>query len=150
MNTRFGPHLFSIAALLTLILANSPAFADNYGMKHHNFYQRHYDEDNHNYNNDRYDSVGINARDRSYLLEYLRRDGSFYPPHRQFRKRYDIGYPLPHYVRPYALPAYVTRRLRPLPYGYQYVRIDRDVVLVDNFSGQVIDIVSPLPGLGRR
>lgn len=62
-------------------------------------------------------------------------------------RHYDwhIGYRLPsaYYARPYYID-YRYYRLPPPPYGYQWVRIDNDVVLVALASGLIADILYDL------
>lgn len=64
-----------------------------------------------------------------------------YPPgYRQYHWR--VGHRLPHgyYGRPYYVD-YNYYRLPPPPYGYGWVRVDRDVVLVALATGLIIDVL---------
>jgi Ni/Co efflux regulator RcnB len=69
----------------------------------------------------------------------------YYRVHRlppSYAKRYLIGAPLPSYVRYYPVPRDVLVRMRPVPRGYEYVRVDNDVLLISLLTREVLDAVS--------
>ncbi|MEO7826929.1 MAG: RcnB family protein, partial [Allosphingosinicella sp.] len=72
------------------------------------------------------------------------RSGSYYAPYRSYRyNRLSIGIVLDSlfYSNRYWLNDPYQYRLPPAPYGTQWVRYYDDVVLVDVYSGEVIDVI---------
>ena len=51
-------------------------------------------------------------------------------PPGQAKKMWNMGEPLPRQVTYYPLPRELYARLTPPPYGYQYVRVDNDILLM--------------------
>lgn len=74
------------------------------------------------------------------------RDYGFY---RQPSHRYIVGYPLPHNVTYYSVPYDIRSRLRPTPIGYQYIRVDDDVLLMNTATKQIIDAVTLFASINR-
>ena len=142
---------------MAILLAAQPAFAEKeghgHGWKHKSKhkYERHYDDRDRNV-------IIINNSDRVVIREYInddyyrhcppglakKRNGCIPPGH---AKRYVIGEPLIVAYQP--VPAYVVERLEPVPYGYRYVRVDQDVLLISEASKKVIDAVTLLSAVGR-
>lgn len=81
--------------------------------------------------------VTIHRIDRVVVHDYISHDRWRSPRHRQ----YLIGAPLPRDIVYYPVPRPVLTRLAPVPYGYQYVRVDNDVLLLDTI-GRIIDAVT--------
>lgn len=73
-----------------------------------------------------------------------------YPPYYQTSRRYIVGYPLPREVVYDSVPYEVRSHLRPVPIGYQYVRVDNDVLLMNVATKQIIDAVTLLSAMGQR
>lgn len=55
--------------------------------------------------------------------------------------KWDVGQPLPRDVPVYAVPQPVLIHLPPAPYGYRYVRVANDIVLVQVQSNLIVDII---------
>ena len=79
--------------------------------------------------------------DRIVINDYIARD--WRPLPRAYAPRYLIGAPLAYGVDYYPVPQDVLVQLQPVPYGYQYVRVDDDVLLLDA-TANVIDAVAHL------
>ncbi len=54
---------------------------------------------------------------------------------------WQVGQPLPRGATVYPLPSPVIQLLPPAPYGYRYVRIGGDIVLVQQQSNLIVDII---------
>lgn len=65
-------------------------------------------------------------------------------PPGQAGKTWVVGQPLAPTVVYYPLPPPLVRQLEPPPPGYDYVRVDNDVVLMENANRMIIDIVADL------
>jgi hypothetical protein len=95
---------------------------------------------NHSWRNDRrYDWQRYR-----YANRHLFRPGSYYSPYRGYRyNRLSIGIVLDRlfYSNRYWLSDPWQYRLPPAPYGTQWVRYYDDVVLVDVYSGEVLDVI---------
>ncbi|MEO8544917.1 MAG: DUF1236 domain-containing protein [Burkholderiaceae bacterium] len=55
-----------------------------------------------------------------------------------------VGQPVPRGVTVYAVPQPVIVQLPPAPYGYRYARIGGDIVLVQQQSNLIVDIIQVL------
>ena len=80
----------------------------------------------------------------------LARKGNGCLPPGQAKKLRVIGQPLPPAVVYRPVPPAVTQQLAPPPPGYDYVRVDDDVLLMDRANRMVADVVNDLndDGLG--
>lgn len=153
------------ALTLALTLLASPALADKGGKGNGNGKGRDHAEDGSHhskgYHNDDDRAVMILQSDRDYLRRYLhddyvrncppglaKKNNGCLPPG-QAKKRYIIGYPLPHDVVWVPVPLDIRRHLSPIPAGYQYVQVDKDVLLVAEASKMVIDAVTLLSAVGN-
>ena len=79
-----------------------------------------------------------------YSNRNLYRSGGYYAPYRNYRyNRLSIGIVLDSlfYSNRYWLSDPFQYRLPPAPYGTQWVRYYNDVVLVDVYTGEVIDVI---------
>ena len=56
-------------------------------------------------------------------------------------KNWVVGQPIPRGVTVYAVPQPVIRQLPPAPYGYRYVLVGGDVVLVQQQNNLIVDII---------
>lgn len=105
-------------------------------------------------------TIAINFGDREIIENYLagaaRRDcppglakknPPCIPPGQA--KKWRIGYPLPDDVVFVPISGDLLGRLHPLPYGYQYVQVDKDVLLIAEASKKVIDAVTLLSAVGN-
>lgn len=151
------------ASVLTLSLLVSPAaFAGKGGNEHgkgksHEKYERTYHDSRHNDGR----TVVIIQNDRNYIRDYIRDDyRSHCPPGLakknngcqppgQAKKRYIVGYPLPRDVVIIPISDDLRRHLSPVPRGYNYVRVDNDVLLIAEASKKVIDAVTLLSAVGN-
>lgn len=105
------------------------------------------------------DVLSINLGDRNIIKNYMRaelqthcppglakKDPPCIPPGQA--KKYRVGYPLTDDIVFYPLERSLLRRLDPLPRGYSYVRVDKDVLLIAEASKKVIDAVTLLSAVG--
>lgn len=116
---------------------------------------------NYNYqrNVGRPDAIKIYDNDRIILNRYVEdryrttyprewsRHYYGYPP---TSRRYIVGYPLPNEVVYYSVPYEVRSRMRPVPIGYEYIRVDNDVLLMNVASKQIIDAITLFAAVGQR
>lgn len=61
-------------------------------------------------------------------------------------RNWAVGQPVPRGVTVYTVPQPVIRQLPPAPYGYRYVLIGGDVVLVQQQNNLIVDIIVGLLG----
>lgn len=61
-------------------------------------------------------------------------------------RQWAVGQPVPRGVTVYAVPQPVIVQLPPAPYGYRYARIGGDIVLVQQKSNLIVDIIEILLG----
>lgn len=105
-------------------------------------------------------SILIGDQDRRVLNDYLNRNyrkdcppglakknNGCLPP--GIAKKYRVGYPLPDDVRFMPLPRDLRDLLSPAPRGYQYVQVDKDILLISEASKKVIDAVTLLSAVGN-
>lgn len=163
------------ALCLSLLLATSlyyqPALAEKGGhgkghSKGHGHKHSHDDEDydrgdwhdEHEHHSRNSYSVVFGGDDRVLIREYLVREyGSSCPPGLAKKhngclppghaKRYYIGQPLHAEWQP--VPSGLLEVLTPVPMGYQYVMVDKDVLLISEASKKVIDAVTLLSAVGN-
>lgn len=131
-----------VAALLGTALCSilvAPAWADKGNGKHRDF---------------------VTERDRGavysfYRDEYVggrcppglaRRDGGCLPPG-QARRLWTLDSPLPPPTVFYPLPAPLLTRLTPPPEGYQYVRVDNDILLMTLGTRVIVESIGSLASL---
>ena len=148
--------ILSITAL-ALILSTGAAQAEKGGNGHGKQKNEiHPKEHKASHNND---VVIIDNSNRVVIREYIsdsysrkcppglaKKHNGCLPPG-QAKKRYEIGRPLEVVWEP--LPGYVLTRLDPPPYGYTYVKVDQDVLLIGEASKKVIDAVTLLSAVGN-
>ncbi|OFW89115.1 MAG: hypothetical protein A3B66_05595 [Alphaproteobacteria bacterium RIFCSPHIGHO2_02_FULL_46_13] len=170
-----GTRKIILGAITALsLIVSAPAFADKGGNGHgrwsqesDNSYVKHSygQDDSKRGDDDRYDNrtkiVKIYDNDRVTLRHYAEDHyKKFCPPglakkhheclqYGQAKKRYMVGYRLPETVLYYPVPRDVVSHLRPVPTGYQYVRVDNDVVLMEAATRQIIDAVVILSSIGK-
>jgi Ni/Co efflux regulator RcnB len=121
-------------------------------------------------NNDRHDSgheryhgshrEAFNDNDRQSIRVYMHRHHHHWDcPTGLARKhngcrppgkaRYEVGRRLPDGVEYVVAPYQLRRHLHPAPHGYQYIRVDDDVLLMSKNDRTIIDAVSLLSDLAR-
>jgi Ni/Co efflux regulator RcnB len=174
-----GTRKIILGAMTALsFMVSAPAFADKGGNGHGRWSQesdnsyiknsygqnddrRGNDDDNYDRNENRTKIVKIYDNDRSTLRRYAEDHyKKFCPPglakkhgecmqHGQAKKRYEVGSRLPQTVLYYPVPRDVVTQLRPIPTGYQYVRVDNDVLLMQSATRQIIDAVVVLASLNK-
>ena len=101
--------------------------------------------------------VIVPLQDRAIVYQYYRRQfsagrcppglakkGNGCQPPGQAKKLWVVGQPLPPAVVYQPVPQVVTQRLEPVPAGYEYVRVDDDVLLMDKANRMVADVVNDL------
>jgi hypothetical protein len=104
-------------------------------------------------------SVAISLADQTILRDYLRsnyqpkcppglakKNNGCLPP--GIAKKYAMGQPLPPGIAKKRLPGSLLGQLHP-PYGYEYVQVDRDVLLVSAATRHVVDAVTLLSAVGK-
>lgn len=123
------------------------------------------DNDRHERNHERHADYGrgkiaFHDEDRVYIREYIgheyrehcppglakKHNGCRPPGH---AKHYTIGRPLDAVVVYEEVPEPLLVRLQPVPAGYRYVMVDRDVLLISEASKKVIDAVTLLSAVGH-
>jgi hypothetical protein len=101
--------------------------------------------------------VVVPDRDRAVVYQYYRTEysagrcppglakkGNGCLPPGQAKKLWVIGQPLPPAVVYQPVPPVVVQQLAPVPPGYEYVRVDDDVLLMDMTNRMVADVVNDL------
>lgn len=104
-------------------------------------------------------NVVVNDRDRSTVQTYYRKEfaaGNCPPglakknngclPPGQAKKLWAVGQPLPASLVYYPLPGALLSMLTPAPAGYQYVRVDDDVLLMVVATRMIANVVTNLGG----
>ena len=150
----------AMLAFATCMLMGSSAFAQDWRGHHdngnHYGQQKQYDYDrwdgygrDYRYN-DRYDNrydnhhvvyrqpvVVIQPRDRVVIRDY-------YGPVRYIRAPvvYHSGYALPYNVRYQNIPPRLLNRLQPVPVGYEYVRVDNNILLINDATRLRLRVVA--------
>jgi hypothetical protein len=61
-------------------------------------------------------------------------------------RSYEVGQALPSGVQYYSVPQPVVTYLPPAPYGYQYVRVNNDIVLMSTRDRIIVDVLRNLLG----
>lgn len=143
------------ALLLASILAATPALADKGGHGH----GKHSHDRDDDYKHEKH--VRISGHDRVVVTRYivedyhehcppgLRKKHNGCRPPGHAKKHYVIGQPLPEVVVWEPVPQPLLVQLEPVPVGYQYVRVDNDVLLVSEASHKVIDAITLLSAVGK-
>lgn len=101
--------------------------------------------------------VVVPDQDRAIVYQYYRSEfsagrcppglakkGNGCLPPGQAKKLWVIGAPLPPAVVYQPVPPAVVQQLAPVPPGYEYVRVDDDVLLMDTANRMVADVVNDL------
>jgi hypothetical protein len=101
--------------------------------------------------------VVVPDRDRVVVYQYYRTEfsagrcppglakkGNGCLPPGQAKKLWVIGQPLPPAVVYQPVPPVVVEQLAPIPPGYEYVRVDDDVLLMNKANRLVADVVNDL------
>ena len=98
-------------------------------------------------------AIRIDFGDRDIIRDYIRDDYRSHCPPGLAKKRngclppgqakkWSIGNRLPDDVRWYPIDDDLRRRLGRLPSGYDYVRVDRDILLIGEATKKIIDAVT--------
>ena len=104
--------------------------------------------------------IAIDNNDRQYIRSYMqghqhrhcppglakKHNGCLPPGH---ARRYEVGQRLPPDVTYVAVPYSLRHRLRPLQPGYDYIRVDDDVLLISQRDKTIVDAVTLLADLAR-
>jgi hypothetical protein len=104
--------------------------------------------------------IAIDIRDRDVIRNYLhgqhapncppglaKKHNGCLPP--GIAKKYTVGQPLPAWIVYHPIPADLRELLHPIPAGYQYLQVDKDILLVAEASKKVIDAVTLLSAVGK-
>lgn len=121
---------------------------------------RYYDDDSRHHSSHEDRVIVIIDSERDYIRDYIRTDyrrhcppglakknNGCQPPGQA--KKYRVGYPLPDDVIYVPVPRDLLVHLSPVPAGYQYVKVDKDVLLISEASKKVIDAVTLLSAVGN-
>jgi Ni/Co efflux regulator RcnB len=153
MKTSFKYGLLALVMSAGLIGSALPAHAEDHGWhnggpKYQSHHDNRYDNSSHYYGRGthyqtqyRRPVVVIQNHDRVVLRDYVHRN--WRPLRVNYAPRYFVGAPLPRYVTYYPVPNDVLVQLQPVPYGYRYVRVDDDILLLDA-TANVIDAIAQL------
>ena len=155
-------HQIILGAMTAILLSGAtPAYADKGGNGHGNGNVKWYGESDDSYTKRNYGHhdedikvIRIYDNDRVILRQYAedsyhkscppglaKKHNGCLPPG-QAKKRYVIGHRLPDNVVYYAVPRDVVVHLQPVPVGYQYVRVDDDVLLMNQATKMIVDAVT--------
>ncbi len=157
--------ILGAVTVMSLMTGMAPAFADKAGNGHSN--GRGSQESDNSYIKHSYGQgdvsrgkpIRIYDNDRSTLRHYAEDHyKKFCPPelakkhheclqYGQPKKRYMVGYSLPETVLYYPVPRDIVAHLHPVPTGYQYVRVDNDVLLMQSATRQIIEAVVVLASI---
>lgn len=161
-----------ITVLVLALFAASGAFADKGGNgKGHEKHVKHekheksekHEKKSHSSKVKKHhdDDFAFILSDRDVIKEYISSDyhtscppglakkhNGCMPPG-QAKKAYVIGQPLPAGIVFSPVPRDLRVKLRPAPMGYQYVMVDRDVLLMAEASHKIVDAVTLLSAVGR-
>lgn len=143
------------ALMLAVMLVLMPAQADakNEGNRNKNHYEKNYQ------NNERIIiKIGVNDRTiiRNYLVNDFRRhcppglakkNPPCIPPGQA--KRWQAGHMLSDDIRWLPISDDLLGRLSPLPAEYQYIQVNKDVLLINTASKKIIDAVTLLSAVGE-
>ena len=101
--------------------------------------------------------IVVPDHDRAIVYQYYRNEfsagrcppglakkGNGCLPPGQAKKLWVVGQPLPPAVVYEPVPRAVVQQLAPVPPGYDYVRVDNDVILMDMTNRMVADVVNDL------
>ncbi len=155
------------AILAAIILASGAfglsdaAWSKDNGKGHGHGKDRHQEESYHDRDDDGDVVIVIDNHDRTRIRDYIGEDyrrhcppglakkhNGCLPPG-QAKKHYRIGERLPDDVVFIPVPADLRERLMPVPAGYQYVQVDKDVLLISEAGKKVIDAVTLLSAVGN-
>ncbi len=153
-------------ALLSIVMIAAlaaPALADNAKGKGHSNRNKHVEKQ---YRAEKNDddvriAISIGDSDRIIIRDYMRdryvkncppglakkRNGCLPPG--QAKKRYQVGGYLDHDIAFTPVSGYLLDHLRPVPNGYMYVNVDKDVLLISTATKKVIDAVTLLSAVGN-
>jgi len=153
--------LMAMAAVV-LTMATAQAYAEKgkghgHGRKHAEDSAAHRSDDHHD---DDKVTIRIGGSERDIISGFLREDhGRHCPPGLAKKnngclppgiaKKYAVGSVLPPDVIALPLPDSLLDLLGPVPRGYQYVQVDKDVLLIGEASKKVIDAVTLLSAVGE-
>lgn len=158
--------ILAAVATVALLSGIAPAYADKGGNGHgkgkwsqesdNSYVKRSYDR------NDNTTSIRIYDNDRVVLHRYAedhykkscppglaKKHNGCLPPG-QAKKRFAVGHHLPDDVVYYTVPHDVVIHLKPVPSGYQYVRVDNDVLLMNQATKMIVDAVTLMSAIGGR
>lgn len=158
MNKRY---LMLLTAFAVCLGSTSSAFADNdhrrghaYGHDKKEYWNKKWDKSRYDRNDYHFNGtrpivyhprqpvVVIHPRDRVAIRDYYATRPVVY--YRDRTPAYHIGYRLPHYVPYQRISPRLLGRLQPVPVGYEYVRVDNDVLLINSASRLILDALTLL------
>jgi Ni/Co efflux regulator RcnB len=159
--TQLKTKTLGIALILALCATGGlsvSAHADKGGNGHRNGHERHdYSSDNERSHGR--DVIVINDKDREVIYKYAKSHYRHCPPGLAKKhngclppghaKRYEVGKRLPDDVAYVSVPYSLRRSLQAPPPGYQYVRVDNDVLLMSKSDRVVTDAITLLNDLAQ-
>lgn len=97
------------------------------------------------------DLLGFSDADRVWLKEYLASHYNYCPPASpkgpacvpvMKSVHYKVGEPLASYVPAEYIPRQLSRQLEPLPVGYRYAFVDKDLVIFNEDTREIVDAIN--------
>ena len=159
---RFQFLKFLAMAAVVMAVTTADAYAEkgrgkSHGRDHAEDSASHHSDDHHD---DDKVTIRIGGSERDIISGFLREDhGRHCPPGLAKKnngclppgiaKKYAVGSVLPPDVITLPLPDSLLDLLGPAPRGYQYVQVDKDVLLIGEASKKVIDAVTLLSAVGE-
>ncbi len=163
----FRPAVLGLAVLACTGLS-VPAQADKggHGKSHEKIYEGRdrggwdQDDEGRQGRHDTQSVIVIGPRDRTVIREYVSGDYRRHCPPGLAKKRngclppgqakkYRVGERLPRDVVYYPVPRDLLAELAPVPSGYEYVRVDKDILLIGEATKKVIDAVTLFSAVGQ-
>jgi|GEM_PF-4705454 len=155
-------YLTALAAFATCMVIGGNAYADNNHGRDHRNNGSHYSQKHDHDRYDRWDNYGrnyhfngtnrvvyrrppvvvIRPADRVVIREYYSARPVYYRPGN--RQHWQPGYTLPRNVVYERIPAYLMHRLQPVPVGYEYVRVDGNILLIQDATRLIMDAITLL------
>lgn len=152
--------LFFTAAILMAAAPQALAEKGGKGRGHGQENKQEHANQHHNNGNDDIGLIRISTSERQIISSFIgddfrrhcppglaKKNNGCLPPGQA--KKYVVGSVLPSDVIVLPLPDGLLKLLNPTPRGYQYVQVDKDVLLISEAGKKVIDAVTLLSAVGE-
>ena len=154
--------LFGLMLSVVCALAfSAEAFADKGKGRGHGASKHSYQKSEKSKKDNDTVTIGITIGDRSLIKAHIgerykkncppglaKKHNGCMPPG-QAKKSYVVGEYLGHDIEYSALSGDLLKMLRPVPDGYMYVNVDKDVLLISQATKKVVDAVTLLSAVGN-